>query len=92
MILVIQFWVGVIQVVIALIATIYEGIAFKSIHKSLAYYWALVLIYFLIFALLDRFLPSAEFTMVWFFSAWAIAVYWFINFASWFIEKDKNEE
>ena len=77
--LILQFFVGVVELLIALILTIIAG-ANKKPMRGLLIYWVLVFIYFLVLAILtvlireNSGLPESV-AIAWFFSAWGIAIY-----------------
>lgn len=80
MILELQFIVGGIQVVIAFILTIINVVK-KSRPKSLGNYWMAVFVYFIVLFLLGSVAP--DIAWIWFFSAWGIAIYWFMKIPEW---------
>lgn len=82
-ILIAQFWVGIIQLGLALIQTL-TRLASKKPIGNLDTYWRLVGIYFVgqaalyIFVVIvgSALLPLA---VAWFLSAWAIAIYYIVK-------------
>ena len=76
-----QFWVGVIQLSYAVIVTLIQVVKTKRLTLSLKRYWLFVAVYFLV--LFTSFQLSEEVGMIWLFTAWGIAIYWFFHFISW---------
>lgn len=78
-ILLLQFFVGAIELIIALVLTV-TALTNKKNMRGLSIYWILVFIYFLglgVFAALSqayRGFPE-EIGFAWFFLAWGIAIY-----------------
>lgn len=79
LLLILQFFVGVVELLIAVILTII-AVTGKKPTRGLAIYWVLVFIYFLVLAVLtfltrENVDVPEELTIGWFFSAWGIAIY-----------------
>lgn len=74
--LIIQFFVGLIQVIGALIRTIHSLITKKSM-KLLCIYWISVFLYFIILYYIDEI--SNLYSMIWFPAAWVIAIWYWIK-------------
>lgn len=79
LLLILQFFVGVVELLIAVILTII-AVTGKKPTRGLAIYWVLVFIYFLVLAVLvflsrENVDVPEELAIGWFFSAWGIAIY-----------------
>jgi membrane associated rhomboid family serine protease len=80
-----EFFVGSIQLIFALIKTIYQYIRDKSISRNMKLYWKIVFFYFLTMVLLSliisNFITNSNHTdFFWSFyisTAWGIAIYHF---------------
>lgn len=78
MILIIQYLLGIVQVALAIIGTLFQLFKYQNLNKHLKTYWIMVIIYFAVLFLLS--LVAEPLTFIWFFTAWIIAGYWFYHF------------
>jgi hypothetical protein len=76
-ILILQFFLGIVQVLSALITTMNTENASAFRKRAIRIYWLLVLVYCIIISVL--LLAKMEtVAMIWFFSAWGIAIYYYV--------------
>jgi hypothetical protein len=88
-ILIFQFFMGCWQLLSALICSVRPKT--ETIKKRMIIYWSLVLGYFIVLGLLAA-SGMNEMSIIWFFSAWGIAVYYYVFTFQLVINKENSKK